>query len=72
MHKQTFIHFQVVRNKEVNCLTEHIPSKIDYLRAIEIACMQCGDKHQPDCPVGMAKARIGCTNDLLTEFYKHR
>ncbi len=49
-------------------LTEY---KIDYSRALETACLKCGDKHRPDCPVGMAKAQINCTNDLLIEFYKH-
>jgi len=53
-------------------LTEFFTSKIDYLRAMEKSCLNCGDKHQPDCPVGMAKAKITCTNDLLTEFYKRK
>jgi hypothetical protein len=56
----------------VNSLTEIFASKIDYLRAVEKGCLHCGDKHQPDCPVGMAKAQISCTNDLLTEFYKRK
>jgi len=56
----------------VNSLTECFTSKIDYLRALEKGCLQCGDKHQSDCPVGMAKAQINCTNDLLTEFYKRK
>lgn len=53
-------------------MTEIFTSKIDYLCAIEKGCLHCGDKHQPDCPVGMAKAQISCTNDLLTEFYKRK
>jgi hypothetical protein len=56
----------------VNSLSEYFSSKIDYLRALEKGCLQCGDNHQPDCPVGMAKAQINCTNDLLTEFYKRK
>jgi hypothetical protein len=57
---------------KVNSLTKGFSSKIDYLRALEKCCMQCGDNHQPDCPVGMAKVQISCTNDLLTEFYKYK
>jgi hypothetical protein len=54
-------------------MTGHIPStSIDFLRAIEKACLKCGDKHRADCPVGMAKVQINCTNDLLEEFYKNR
>ncbi|MDP2768065.1 MAG: hypothetical protein Q8O41_11580 [Candidatus Methanoperedens sp.] len=53
-------------------MTQHISSKIDYLRALETACLKCGEKHIPDCPVGLAKAQINSTNDLLTEFYKHK
>jgi len=56
----------------VNSVTEYFKSKIDYLRALEKSCLNCGDKHQQDCPVGMAKAKINCTNDLLTEFYKRK
>lgn len=63
---------RLYHNNEVKCLTEHISSKIDYLRALETACLKCGDKHRADCPVGMAKAQINCTNDVITEFYKHR
>lgn len=56
---------------EVNCLTEHIPSfKIDFSRALQNACLNCGDKHKLDCPVGLAKAQIESTNDLLIEFYR--
>ncbi|MDP3105549.1 MAG: hypothetical protein Q8M95_13195 [Candidatus Methanoperedens sp.] len=52
-------------------MTEHIPSfKIDYTRAIQNACLNCGDKHKLDCPVGLAKAQIESTNDLLVEFYR--
>jgi len=47
-----------------------LPNKIDFSRALEKACLKCGDKHQADCPVGLAKAQINSTNDLLTEFYK--
>ncbi len=72
MHNKSFIHFQVVPYNEVKCLTEHIPSKIDYLVALETACLNCGDKHRPDCPVGMAKAQIKSTCDVLTEFYKDK
>ncbi len=72
MHNKSFILFHVVPYIEVRCLTEHFPSQIDYLRALDSACLKCGDKHQPDCPVGMAKAQINDTNDLLTEFYKRR
>lgn len=72
MQNRAFILTEVVINKEVNSLTELFKSKIDYLSAIEKGCLHCGDKHQPDCPVGMAKARINCTNDLLTEFYKRK
>ncbi len=46
--------------------------KIDFSRAIGMACLNCGDKHQSNCPVGLAKAQINSTNDLLTEFYKHK
>lgn len=58
-------------NTKVNRLTEYFTSKIDYLRAIEKGCLNCGDRHKPDCPVGMAKAKINCTRDLLIEFYNH-
>jgi len=57
--------------KEVNSLTLHTPSfKIDFSRAIQNACLNCGDKHQEDCPVGMAKEDITSTNDLLKQFYR--
>ncbi|HEY9205169.1 MAG TPA: hypothetical protein VIO58_04545 [Candidatus Methanoperedens sp.] len=49
-----------------------VSCRIDYLRALEKACLNCGDKHQSDCPVGMAKAQIKSTNDLLTEFYNRK
>jgi hypothetical protein len=56
---------------EVNSLTVHPSSfKIDFSRAIQNACLNCGDKHQEDCPVGMAKAQIKSTNDLLIQFYR--
>jgi len=51
---------------------EIISCRIDYYRALEKACLNCGDKHQPDCPVGMARALIKSTNDLLIEFYKQK
>jgi hypothetical protein len=55
----------------VNSLTVFPPSfKIDFSRAIQNACLNCGDKHQTDCPVGMAKAQIKSTNDLLIQFYR--
>jgi hypothetical protein len=72
MQNKTFIHTCVIITIEVNSLTEYFPSKIDYLCAIEKGCLHCGDKHQPDCPVGMAKAQITCTKDLLTEFYRSK
>ncbi|HLB71154.1 MAG: hypothetical protein OIN88_04775 [Candidatus Methanoperedens sp.] len=57
----------------MNRVTRYIPSyEIDFLRAVEGACLNCGDKHRHDCPVGMAKAQINSTSDLLTEFYKVR
>jgi hypothetical protein len=72
MQNITFIFTYVIFNPEVNSLTECFSSKIDYLRAMEKGCMQCGDNHQPDCPVGMATAKIHNTNDLLIEFYKRK
>ncbi len=53
-------------------MTEQIPPyRIDFLRALNVACLKCGDKHQANCPVGLAKAQINSTDDLLTEFYKN-
>jgi hypothetical protein len=72
LQNNTFIHTYDIINREVNSLTEYFTSKIDYLRAMEKGCLNCGDNHKPDCPVGMAKAKINCTNDLLTEFYKRK
>lgn len=47
-------------------------NSIDYMRALENACLNCGDKHQDNCPVGMAKTQINSMNDMLVEFYKTR
>ena len=70
MQNESFIPFHVIITDEVNCLTEHIPSfAIDFSRAIQNACLNCGNKHQLNCPVGLAKAQIKSTNDLLIEFY---
>ncbi|MCE8423423.1 MAG: hypothetical protein J5U17_11270 [Candidatus Methanoperedens sp.] len=50
-----------------------IPSKyIDYLCAIDKGCMNCGEKHNQDCPVGLARAQIHSTTDLISEFYKSK
>ncbi|NJD77544.1 MAG: hypothetical protein FIB08_10690 [Candidatus Methanoperedens sp.] len=57
---------------KVKFLNSNMSCRIDYLRALEKACLNCGDKHQADCPVGMAKAQIKCTNDLLVEFYRQK
>ncbi|MFU8766452.1 MAG: hypothetical protein ACNA7I_02095 [Candidatus Methanoperedens sp.] len=54
-------------------MSGHHPSNsIDYERALEKACLNCGNKHQDCCPVGMAKTRINSMNELLVEFYKTR
>jgi len=51
-------------------LTEEPSYRIDFSRAIQNACLNCGDRHKLDCPVGLAKAQIKSENDLLIEFYR--
>jgi len=71
LQNKSFIPVYAVMIYEVNSLTVHQPSfKIDFSRAIQNACLNCGDGHQEDCPVGMAKAQIKSTNDLLIQFYR--
>ncbi|MDJ1420809.1 MAG: hypothetical protein M5U10_02720 [Candidatus Methanoperedens sp.] len=54
-------------------MNEQIPLyRIDFSRAIQTACLNCGDRHRSNCPVGLAKAQIKSTDDLLAEFYKNR
>jgi hypothetical protein len=74
VHNKTFIHFDInyIINRRDSLLELNPLNSINYSRALEKACMNCGDKHQDCCPVGMAKAQINSMNDLLVEFYKKR
>ena len=72
-YKTKTLFFSMLYHKARCIVTNQIPPyRIDFLRALEKACLNCGDKHQQNCPVGLAKAQINSTNELLTEFYKAR